>query len=300
MSPMMVGSTPDLSIITEQLSHSNSGSPDEARGDESSHAKGQKLKRRFTFTRGKSPSKTAARRSSEAVASSVDFSSSSMMFRRKASTPTPKAVTLLSKRDSSDDSSINWSIPSDLPGVVEGRVDRGSMENMFADADEIRSRCRSTPTIAERRESESSIAISEMRISQNGPMTAEVAVQVDSGEQIFQFPDIISGTSVGHYDLLQAAANRRSPPESRSMPQSPYCTRGTNYQRPMGGVHRIVTWGKENGEQRIASGNRGQKRTVRVEPSCSNGHHSIENVSNMTCLFKPHVTCSTGNYVPQL
>ena len=290
-----------MSFYCRQSSHSYSGSPDEAKYDESSQTKGQKLKRRFTFTRGKSPSKTGSRRASEAVATSADFSSV-IFHRRKASTPTPKAVILLSKRDSSDDSSLNWSIPSDLPGVVDGRVDRGSMENMFADAEEIRSRCRSTPTIAERRESESSIAISEMQMSQNGPITtAEVAVQVNSHEPIFQFPDILPRTSMSHHDLLRTAANG-SPPQSHSVPQSPYANRGLISQRPMSNVHRTVSGGRRNGElteQKIASSNRGQRRTVYVEPSSHNGHHfnSVEvprkeNVSLIacTCYFKLHLT----------
>lgn len=173
------------------------------------------------------------------------------------------------------------------------------MENiMFADAEEIRARCRSTPTIAERRESESAIAISEMRISQNGPITADVAVQVDSSELIFQFPDILPGTSVSHYDLLQTA--NRSPPQSRSMPQSPYSSRGHSTRRPMGSVHRIVTWGKENGEvtrhndQRILSGVRGQKMmgSPQLQPARNNDKHincverpRKDNVS-ITCLFR--------------
>lgn len=265
----------------------------EAKSAENTLTKGSKIKRRFTFTRSKSPSKSGTRQNAEVAQSNSDFSS--MLFRRrKASTPTPKAVTLLSKRDSSDDSSLNWSIPSDLPGVVEGRHDRGSMENiMFADPEEIRARCRSTPTIAERRESESTIAISEMRISQNGPMTAEVAVQVDSSEPIFQFPDILPES---HYDLLN-----RSPPQSRSMPQSPYTSRAQNSRRM--GVQRIVSWGKdtrENGdvtvhnELRVIPSTRGQRTAIQMTPSPRhqyaryNGHHlnsldqvKKENVSNV-------------------
>lgn len=279
----------------------------EAKSAENTLTKGSKIKRRFTFTRSKSPSKSSTRQNAEVAQSNSDFSS--ILFRRrKASTPTPKAVTLLSKRDSSDDSSLNWSIPSDLPGVVEGRNDRGSMENiMFADPEEIRARCRSTPTIAERRESESTIAISEMRISQNGPMTAEVAVQVDCSEPIFQFPDILPGSSVSHYDLLQT--NNRSPPQSRSMPQSPYTSRAQNSRRM--GVQRIVSWGKdtrENGdmtvhnELRVIPSTRGQRTAIqmtsspRLQYARYNGHHlnSLDRVKKENVSYANH-TCSNGS-----
>ena len=130
-------------------------------------------------------------------------------------------MTLLSKRYSSDESSIlNWSsIPSDLPGAVDDSLDRGSMENVMflSDADEIRARCRSTPTITERRESNSTISISGMRIDQNGPLTADVAVQVNSGRPIFQFPDVSPPLgSVSQY------FNGESSPHSHSTPQSPF------------------------------------------------------------------------------
>ena len=145
---------------------------------------------------------------------------------------------------------------------------------MFMDPEEIRARCRSTPTIAERRESESSIAVSEMRISQNGPLTADVAVQVDAGEPFFQFPDILPGNSVSHYDLLQTA--RRSPPQSRSMPHSPYANTVRGTRPPLGSVHRIVSYSREareNGEitghheGRVMVSTRGQKSVVQVGSS---------------------------------
>lgn len=176
---------------------------------------------------------------------------------------------------------------------------------MFTDAEEIRARCRSTPTIAERRESESTIAISEMRISQNGPMTADVAVQVDTSEPIFQFPDILPGGSISQYDLLQTA--NRSPPQSRSMPQSPYASRGGQNSRRMGSVHRIVSWGKdtrENGdmavhsELRVIPSTRGQRTAVqmtsspRLQYSRYNGHHlnSLDRVKRENVSISNH-TC---------
>ena len=122
------------------------------------------------------------------------------------------------------------------------------MENMFSDADEIRARCRSTPTIAERRESETAIEISEMRISHNGTITADVGVQVNSNGPIFQFPAILPETpSLGQYsDSPQGSTADRSPPQSHSMPQSPYATSGisTSSRQQVGSGQRVVSWGK--------------------------------------------------------
>lgn len=213
--------------LCRQMPFSSSNSPVEAVSAENTLTK-SKIKRRFTFTKGKSSSKSR-RSNSEIGTPGMEFTS--MLFRRrKESTPTPKAVTLLSKRDSSDESSVtsglNWSIPYDLPGAVEGRMDKGSMENMMFDADEIRARCRSTPTIAERRESDSTISISDMRMTQNGPMTADVAVQVNTDESIFQFPDTAAeivaspGRAYGHQGLHNGGSTPRglhsSPNERRS------------------------------------------------------------------------------------
>ena len=178
-----------FSFICRHMPFSSSNSPDEAHSAENTLKK-SKIKRRFTFTKGK----TTKTRQSEA-GSGQDFSA--VLFRRrKASTPTLKTVTLLSKRDSSDDSSItsglNWSIPYDLPGAVErGGMNRGSMENiMFMDDEEIRARCRSTPTIVERRESESGICVSDTRVSWTGITTVDVGIQVNGNEHYFQFPDV--------------------------------------------------------------------------------------------------------------
>ena len=223
-----------------QTSRCYTDSSEETKSAENTLTKPHKIKRRFTFTRSKSPSKTATQRSSEAVTPTHDFSA--VRFRhRKASTPTSKAVTLLSKRDSSEES-FNWSIPSDLPGLVDGRMgDRGSMENMFSDADEIRARCRSTPTIAERRESDLSIESSEMRVSHSGVTVSDVGVQVNTCEPIFQFPDILPGT-LNHYS---DPPSNRSPPQTRSVPQSPYNTRGiNNAHRTVVGGQGTVSWGK--------------------------------------------------------
>jgi hypothetical protein len=135
------------------------------------------------------------------------------------------------------------------------------MENMFADPEEIRARCRSTPTIAERRESESSIETGEMRVSHNGPITADIGVQVGSNDLIFQFPDIYPSP----YDLFQYGPNR-SPPETRSVPQSPYSQRGSRRT----GAPRAVSWGKSptgNGDVARVIDPRFSRRTARIASS---------------------------------
>lgn len=228
-----------VNFCCRQSSRSYTDSPDEANSAENTLTKSNKIKRRFTFTRYKSSSKSGGsnRRNSEAIIPSEEVST--VVFRRfKPLTPPTKAVTLLSKRDSSDESSLNWSIPSDLPGVVEGRMDRGSMENMFADAEEIRARCQSTPTIAERSESGSSIEVSEMKVSKDGIITADVGIQVNLRDSYFQFPDILPATQ---YDMMHNMRNRRSPSESRSVPQSPYTS---NPRRVV--PQRVVSWGKDS------------------------------------------------------
>ena len=166
-----------------QSSHLFTDSPDEANSAENTLTKSNKVKQRFTFTRTKSH-KSGQQRNSEAVTLSGEFSSN--LFRRHIeSTPSTKAVTLLSKRDSSDESSINWSIPPDLPGIVEGKMDQGSIKNMFADVEEMRARCRSTPTITERRGSESSVETAEMRVLHGGKITVDVGVNHQAGFECY-------------------------------------------------------------------------------------------------------------------
>ena len=256
-----------------QASRSYTDSPDEAKSAENTLTKGHKIKRRFTFTRTKSPSKSGAgnkRNSEAAITQSAEFSS--VLFRRRKPS-TSKGIMLLSKRDSSDESSLNWSIPSDLPGVVEGRMDRGSMENMFADDEEIRARCQSTPTIAERSESRSSIEVAEMRVSRDGVITTDVGVQVNTREPFFQFPDVLQLTSS---DLYRNARNGRSPPTSRSVPQSPYTTNPRRLGLP---GPRVVSWGREATGDAARFGRKTTTTAMQSSPqlwSRSNGHCSTE------------------------
>ena len=109
------------------------------------------------------------------------------------------------------------------------------MENMFAEVEELRARCQSTPTIAERRESISSVDTEEMRVPHNGPIMVNVGVQVDTADPIFQFPSAFPGS---HYGFYHSGSNR-SPPETRSVPQSPYSL-GRNRRS---GAPRVVSWG---------------------------------------------------------
>ena len=141
------------------------------------------------------------------------------------------------------------------------------MENMFADPEEIRARCRSTPTIAERRESESSVETAEMRVSHDGPVMVDAGVQVNTDGHVFQFPDILSSPYYYHHNNL----SNRSPQGTRSVPQSPY---GHNTRRT--GALTVIPSGKSpntNGEgvkvfdRRLPQNGSGRRRTARIASS---------------------------------
>ena len=178
-------------------------------------------------------------------------------------------------------------------------MDRGSMENMFAEAEELRARCRSTPTIAERRESASSVDTEEMRVPQNGPIMVNVGVQVNTADLIFQFPSVFPG---GHYGIYHSSGSNRSPPETRSVPQSPY---SLGRSRKSGGP-RVVSWGVSsmgNGEVMRPLDHKlesiSARRTTRLgsSPQLNTGHtngHFTETQKrhNVSCFVCAHLhTC---------
>ena len=165
------------------------------------------------------------------------------------------------------------------------------MENMFGDADDIRARCRSTPTIAERRESESSVETAEMRISHNGPVMVDVGVQVNGDGHVFQFPDVFPSPFDYHHPHNIA---NRSPQETRSVPQSPYCQ-----SRRTGTLMKVIPLGKSptgNGEVmrsfewKLNNGS-GRRRTAHVGSSPqlnvnrTNGHVTeTQKRENVSCV----------------
>ncbi len=60
----------------------------------------------------------------------------------------------------------------------------------------LRARWRSTPTIFERKESsDSSVSVSDVRILNDGPLTADVAIQGNAKDRVFKFPSPISPIS---------------------------------------------------------------------------------------------------------
>ena len=164
-------------------------------------------------------------------------------------------------------------------------MDKGSMENvMFLDADEIRARCRSTPTIAERRESDSTISISDMRISQNGPMTADVAVQVNTEEPIFQFSDLPTENvaSLGRADDHQGLHNGGSTP--RGLHSSPNGRR--SHRSRLGSSQRRKEQESEerSGQQPSDSQARQQGRTARTP----RGHKRLIHVASSPQMPTEH------------
>jgi len=132
-----------------------------------------------------------------------------------------------SSEESSIASNLNWSIPYDLPGRVESPLrckGRASLENLaFSDSSDFRERCRSTPTILER--NESAVSVSDVRISQDGPLTADVAVQVDK-DGVFKFPSSFSPNGT-------LAMNAR---DSHSLPSTP-----SRLASHRGRVHKLPT-----------------------------------------------------------
>ena len=114
-------------------------------------------------------------------------------------------------------------------------MDKGSMANMFPDVEEMCAHFWSTPTIAERRESESSVETTEMRVLHGCKIMVDVGVQVNTGDLIFQFPS----TFPVPYSVHHSGSNR-SPPETQSVPQSPFSLGPSRKS----GASRVVSWGK--------------------------------------------------------
>lgn len=196
---------------------------------------GGKIKRRFTFKKEKEKKKPK-RTISEGANVGMGISDFIGGWRRRKQSGTSASPIFdrgssLKRDNSSEESSIasnlNWSIPYDLPGRVESplrRKGRASLENLaFSDSSDFRERCRSTPTILER--NESAVSVSDVRISQDGPLTADVAVQVDK-DGVFKFPSSFSPNGT-------LATNAR---DSHSLPSTPSRLAGHR-----GRVHKLPT-----------------------------------------------------------
>ena len=171
---------------------------------------GTKLKRKLTFKKEKEKQKEKEKKKKVKRTTSEGGNTTGVGFsnlfggRRKKkqsmTTVSPKFPQRwpLKQENSSEESSIasglNWSIPCDLPGAVSApsqRVGRASLDNLtFSDSTDFREWCHSTPTILEK--CESGVSISELRMAQNGPLTADVSVQVGQRDGVFKFPSHIS------------------------------------------------------------------------------------------------------------
>ena len=185
----------------------SNGSPDE----DDSQGK-SKSRRRFIF---KKDSKDKDKKKKPKRTSSVSGP------RRKISSPFMKRSHR--KRNSSDElslsSSLNWSVPYDLPGVIEANDEFHS--NDFMTNAELRARWRSTPTILERIESDTVLSVHDVEFSFTS--TADVAVQVGHHESFERFtsPDSSPSSTVGRPRHPNHHQVNSSPIATRSHPGTP-------------------------------------------------------------------------------
>lgn len=232
---------------------------------------GPKLKRKLTFKKEKEREKEkekekgkkmkVKRTTSEGGNIGVGLSNLFGGRRRKKQSMTAVSPKFpqrwpLKEENSSEESSIasglNWSIPCDLPGAVNApsqRVGRASLENLtFSDSTEFREWCHSTPTILEK--CESGVSISELRMAQNGPLTADVSVQVGQQDGVFKFPSHISPNGF-------VVVNEE---ESLSLPTTPSKLSG---HRGMHMVQKLPTMAKIQEHYNQASSSRAQGMRIR-------------------------------------
>lgn len=101
-------------------------------------------------------------------------------FKRKKDSASPTKMSPM-KRDSSEESnissSLNWSVPYDLPSVVEAEMSGKHYHKELSDNLLHPDRCHSNPTIPERKESEVSNSDIQILIAEK-PKMCDVAVQV--------------------------------------------------------------------------------------------------------------------------
>lgn len=202
------------------------------------------MKRRFTFRKEKEKKKA---KRSVSISAGIATGRTDFLNKKKrkpSASPKDQGSERPLRHDSSEESSIasglNWSIPNDLPGAVEGagrrNMGRTLLESLTIDSGDFRTRYHSNPTILERKESESGVSVSGVRISnEDGPMTADVAVQVARRDHVFKFPSPLSPSSP--LSLPSAVGTEGSLlEESQSLPTTPFKAR-----RPTNGVRKLPT-----------------------------------------------------------
>ncbi|XP_064384734.1 rap1 GTPase-activating protein 1-like isoform X3 [Halichondria panicea] len=203
---MVVGSTPDLASASIQKEHSPSDYTVMINGRPSvGHAtpdlaelsrvdvKG-KPRNRFTTKKADSEDRKRPKRT-KSFGGAAGFSD----YFRKRKEPTSPVIKHSMKRDSSEDSSIasslNWSVPYDLPSVVEAEIAaKRQHERLKAEHRPSPDRTKSNPTILERKESD--LSISDVCLTLPGkPKMADAAVQVTPYD--WSNPYLNSFTSAG-------------------------------------------------------------------------------------------------------
>lgn len=113
------------------------------------------------------------------------------------------------------ESGFNWSVPSDLPGVINNQFPPTSLENLSFSLDPLhRDRWASNPDIINSRSRDQFMFLERVPSSAT-PQSCDVAVQVDT--QIFTFPTPPQSVSPTEYQQLhqQGGVVRRTPLSNR-------------------------------------------------------------------------------------
>ena len=177
-----------------------------------------KRKRRFTFKKG-DKDKKAKRTVSVGAAGGTNVIKRSSL-----------------KGDNSDESSLsstlNWSVPYDLPGTVEADEFEDCYYSYSSSSmAQLKAKWRSNPTILERNESSDSVSLHDVDISVDIPMTSEVAIQVGDNESSARFPSPPTSRRV-NLRLHHHHSNKPihlSPVLVRSLPSTPQKHRRQRY-----------------------------------------------------------------------
>lgn len=186
-----------------------------------------KFRRRFTLKKDKDEPKERKRpKRTKSVGGPSGHTLADYFKKRKDSTsPITKRSPV--KRESSEESSIssslNWSVPYDLPSVVEAEISAKHHHQQlkaqrYADDFHVNpTRCQSNPTILERKESEVSVLDIHLTLKER-PKMVDAAVQVTPYD--WSSPFFSSPYSTSDHNRSAKVANT-SPLNTRSLHGSP-------------------------------------------------------------------------------
>ena len=184
-----------------------------------------RFRRRFTLKKDKDePKERKKPKRTKSVGGPAGHTLADYFKKRKDSTsPVTKRSPV--KRDSSEESSIssslNWSVPYDLPSVVEAEISAKHHHQQlkaqtYADDFHVNpSRCLSNPTILERRESEVSVSDVHLTLKER-PKMVDAAVQVTPYDWSSPFFSSSSYSTSDHHRGVKV-----SPLNTRSLQGSP-------------------------------------------------------------------------------